>query len=135
MDPHLPAGAAKGSPSMHRWRIDPAANTIGRMVNSEDVDRGTTVTSALVGSYAVIVLGTVVALAVLTGVAPRWAPPEAWGHAVVVAVFAALLPLRWRAARRGSARARRAVRIIAAVLLVVNLVEAFVPAFPLWMRV
>jgi len=93
------------------------------------------VTSALVGSYAVIVLGTVVALAVLTGVAPRWAPPEAWGHAVVVAVFAALLPLRWRAARRGSARARRAVRIIAAVLLVVNLVEAFVPAFPLWMRV
>lgn len=92
-------------------------------------------TSTLVGLYAVITLGTVVALAVLTGVAARWAPHEAWGHALIVAVFAGVLPLRWRAACRGSARAGRAVRIIAAVLLVVNLVEAFVPAFPVWMRV
>jgi hypothetical protein len=77
----------------------------------------------------------VVALAVLSGVAPRLATPEAWGHAVIVAVFAVVLPLRWRAARRGGTRGLRAVGIIAAVLAVVNAVEACLPAFPAWMRV
>ena len=91
-------------------------------------------TSGLVGLYVVIVLATLVALAVLAVAAPDLATPEAWGHAVVVAVFAVLLPLRLRVARRGSRRALTAVGVIAVVLALVNLVEAFVPAFPGWMR-
>ncbi|GAA4839615.1 hypothetical protein GCM10023201_31750 [Actinomycetospora corticicola] len=91
-------------------------------------------TSGLVGLYVVIVLATLVALTVLAATAPDLATPEAWGHAVVVAVFAVLLPLRLRVARRGSRRALTAVGVIAVVLALVNLVEAFLPAFPGWMR-
>jgi hypothetical protein len=55
---------------------------------------------------------------------------------VIVVVFAVLLPLRLRAARKGSADALRAVAIIASVLLAVNVVEAALPhAFPGWMRI
>jgi hypothetical protein len=54
---------------------------------------------------------------------------------VIVAVFAVVLPLRLRAARAGSPGALRAVGIIAAVLLLVNVIEAMIPGlFPLWMR-
>lgn len=90
----------------------------------------------LVGTYVVVVLGTVVALAVMARSAPSLATSEAWGHAVVVAVFAIVLPLRARAALKGSASGLRALTIIGSVLAVVNLVEAALPgAFPAWMRV
>jgi hypothetical protein len=102
------------------------------MVNSG----GTKQAGALIAGYVVIALGTVVALAVLAAAAPAQATSEAWGHAVIVAVFAVLLPLRYRAARSGKPGAVRAVGIVAAVLLVVNVVEAALPgAFPVWMRI
>lgn len=88
-----------------------------------------------VGAYVLIVVGTVIALVVLGSTAPALATDEAWGHAVVVAVFAVLLPVRLRAARRDRG-AVRAVAIIAGVLAVVNVVEAALPGvFPDWMRV
>lgn len=91
---------------------------------------------ALVRSYVAVAVATVAVLAVLSVVDPGQATSEAWGHAVVVLAFAVLLPLRLRAARRGSTRALRAVVVVAAVLLVVNLVEAVLPGvFPGWMRV
>jgi hypothetical protein len=91
---------------------------------------------ALVAGYVAIALGTVVALAVMSSVAPELATDEAWGHAVIVAISAIVLPLRFRSARAGNARAWRAVGVIAAVLLVVNVVEAALPeVFPGWMRV
>lgn len=90
----------------------------------------------LVAAYVAVVVGTLVVLAVLSSHSSRQATPEAWGHAVVVSVFAVLLPVRARAARRGRAGALRAVGIIAGVLAVVNVVEAALPdAFPGWMRV
>jgi hypothetical protein len=90
----------------------------------------------LVGAYVVVVLATLTALAVLSGVDPGQAPQEAWGHAVVVGAFAVLLPLRLRAARNGSARALVAVGVIAGVLAAVNLIEALIPGFlPSWMRI
>ncbi|MFE0186796.1 hypothetical protein [Streptomyces sp. NPDC058989] len=90
----------------------------------------------LVGAYVALALGTLVALAVMAVVAPSSATSEAWGHAVVVAAFAIVLPLRTRAARKGSRTGLRAVTIIGCVLLVVNLVEAALPGvFPPWMRV
>lgn len=92
--------------------------------------------SALVGSYVVVVALTIAGLAVLSAIGSRQATSDAWGHAVIVAVFAVLLPVRLRAAKRGSVRAVRAVGIIAVVLLVVNLVEAAIPnLFPGWMRI
>jgi hypothetical protein len=90
----------------------------------------------LVGAYVAVTLGTLVALAVMAGAAPSLATSEAWGHAVIVAVFAIVLLMRTRAALKGSRAGLRAVTVIGCVLLVVNLVEAVLPgAFPLWMRV
>jgi len=92
--------------------------------------------SRLVATYVCLTFATVVVLAVLASVAPEQATDEAWWHAVIVLVFAVLLPLRMRAARRGDEGALRAVTIIAVVLLLVNLVEAVLPgAFPTWMRI
>ncbi|WP_326826721.1 hypothetical protein [Streptosporangium sp. NBC_01756] len=90
----------------------------------------------LVAAYVVVALGTLVALAVLAATAPHLATSEAWGHAVIVAVFAIVLPVRTRAALKGSPSGLRALTIIGCVLLVVNLVEAALPGvFPAWMRV
>jgi hypothetical protein len=62
--------------------------------------------------------------------------PEAWVHAVIVAVFAVVLPLRLRAAREGRRSGLRALGIISGVLVLVNAVEAVIPGlFPGWMRV
>ncbi|WKK26200.1 hypothetical protein QZH56_11735 [Streptomyces olivoreticuli] len=92
--------------------------------------------SALVWGYVAATAATLVALALLASTAPGQATEEAWGHALIVMFFAVLLLVRLRAARSGSTRAVRALGIIAAALLVVNLVEAALPdAFPEWMRV
>lgn len=91
---------------------------------------------ALVRLYVVIAVGTVVALTVLSVVTPAQAPRDAWVHAIVVVVFAAVLPLRARSARNGSVAAVRAVGVIASVLLLSNVIEATIPGFaPAWMRV
>jgi hypothetical protein len=108
------------------------------MVNSSDVARRAPnlgLVAGLVYGYVGLTAATLAALVVLSVVAPRQATAQAWGHQVIVAIFAVVLPLRARAARRGSDRALRAVAIIALVVAVVNLVEAFLPAFPLWMRI
>ena len=90
----------------------------------------------LVGVYVAISVATLAGLAVLSALAPVQATSSAWGHAVVVVVFAVLLPLRVRAAARGSVRALGACMVISVVVLVVNVVEAALPhAFPVWMRV
>lgn len=93
------------------------------------------VAGAFVWSYVALVALTLVALLVLSVAAPPDASANAWGHAVVVAVFAVLLPLRLRGARAGKRSAVRALGLIAAVLFVVNVVEALIPSFvPGWMR-
>lgn len=113
--------------------IDRMANTNGTMP-SERLNLGGA--TAIAGVYVVISLATLAAVAVLAAVAPHLATSEAWGHAVVVVAFAVLLPLRLRAARRGSVRALRASLIIALVILVANIAEAALPGlFPVWMRI
>lgn len=113
------------------------------MVNSElsrstrqsrSADLATAAT--VVRAYVALTAATVVALIVMSAVAPRLATADAWGHAVIVVIFVFLLPLRLRAARNGSMRALRAVTIMAVALLVVNVVEAALPhVFPGWMRI
>ena len=98
----------------------------------DDLDRAT----ALVRGYVVVAAATVVALAIMSATGSHLATSDAWIHAVIVAAFAVLLPLRLRAARRCSEGALRAVGIITGVLLAVNLVEAAIPhLFPVWMRI
>lgn len=95
-----------------------------------------TVVTSLVTVYFVVTIASLAALAILSATAPEQATSEAWGHAVIVALFGVLLLIRLRAARRGSPRALAAVGIIAVVLVVANLVEAALPrTFPNWMRV
>jgi hypothetical protein len=90
----------------------------------------------LVGTYVVLTVMTLAVLALLSLTAPREATAEAWTHAVIVAAFAVVLPLRLRAALGGNPRALRAVGIIAGVLFTVNVVEAIIPGlFPVWMRI
>ena len=90
---------------------------------------------ALAAIYVILVVATIVALGVLEAVHSDEATSDAWGHALIVLVFAVVLPLRLRAAARGSNGAWRAVGIVAAVLLVVNVVESSLPGlFPVWMR-
>ena len=112
--------------------VDHAVNTIDCMVNTVALPRSVT---PLVAAYVVLALATLAVLGTLSAAAPAQAGQDAWGHALVVAGFAALLPPRLRAARRGSRRAEVAVVVIAAVLAVANVVEAVLPGvFPGWMR-
>lgn len=116
---------------------------VDRVVNSE-MNRRTReprsadlpTASAVVRAYVALTVSTLVALVVMSALAPGLATHEAWGHAVIVAIFAILLPVRMRAAQRGSGRALRATMVIAVVLFAVNVVEAALPrAFPAWMRI
>jgi hypothetical protein len=89
----------------------------------------------LIRTYVAIVFGTLVALVALSASAPHLVTSDAWVHEVIVTLFALVLSLRLRTGRAGNANALRAVGIIAAVLAVVNLVEALIPdLFPVWMR-
>lgn len=97
-----------------------------------DLDR----TSALVRLYLAVVAATLLCLAFMAVTGSPLATSAAWVHAAIVAWFAVLLPLRLRAARRGSQRGRWAVAVIATLSLTVNVVEAMLPGlFPTWMRV
>lgn len=112
--------------------IDRLANSIGRMINTSSLKP----IARAVRLYVAIVAATLVALAIMTLAAPHLATDHAWGHAIIVAVFALLLPLRLRAAQAGRRSGLRAVGLISATLFVVNIVEALIPGFvPLWMRV
>ncbi len=81
--------------SVRRRELDPAAFAPASLVQVK----------RLVNAYVVVCLGTLVALAAMTAAAPASATGEAWGHAVVVAVFAIVLLLRTRAALREAAPA------------------------------
>ena len=106
--------------------------TIGHMVNTSPLNTSITVVRA----YIALTAATVLTLVLLSFVAPHLATGHAWGHAIVVVVFAVLLPLRMRAAREGKRSGLRAVGIISGTLVGVNLVEGVLPGFfPTWMRV
>jgi hypothetical protein len=112
--------------------VDRSVNIIDRMVNTSTLPRSL---GPLVAAYVVTAVGTLGVLGVLSATAPAQAGQDAWVHAVVVAVFAAVLWLRLRAARRGSRRAQIGMVVIASVLAVANVVEAALPdLFPTWMR-
>jgi isoprenylcysteine carboxyl methyltransferase (ICMT) family protein YpbQ len=121
--------------SIRRY-IDQMVNTGSNEITEASTSAGLRPVSAVVAGYVVLTAATIVTLIILEGTARHLATKDAWGHAVIVLVFAVLLPLRLRAARKGSADALRALAIIASALLVVNAVEAALPhAFPGWMRI
>jgi hypothetical protein len=102
------------------------------MVNTKDLNH----IGLLIRSYIALTVASVVALSLLAILDPHLATSHAWGHAVIVVVFAVLLPLRFRSARAGKRGGLRAVGLISGVLLAVNVVEGCLTGFlPLWMRV
>jgi len=108
------------------------ANSVGRMVDSSSLRP----VAVAVRLYVVVTAATVLALAVMVVAAPHLATSHAWGHAIIVAALAVVLPLRLRAAVAGRRSGLRAVGVISAALLDVNDVEALIPGFlPTWMRV
>lgn len=118
--------------------IDRIVNSIDHMVNTSParVSHSLSGVTALVVVYVSLTAATIVALLILDVLAPAEANPEAWGHAVIVGVFAFVIPLRLRAARHGGGRALAAIGVIAVVLTLVNLVEGALPGvFPFWMRI
>jgi hypothetical protein len=107
-------------------------NIIDRMVNTSSLNTS----AAVVRAYVALTAATVLALLLLSFVAPDLATGHAWGHAIIVLVFAVLLPLRLRSARDGKRSGLRAVAIISGALVAVNIVEGVLPGFfPTWMRV
>lgn len=105
---------------------------VGRMTNSAEL----AYLARILWTYVVVVLATIGALIVMAVAAPHLATDHAWGHAVIVAIFAVLLPLRLRSARAGNRSGLRAVGIISATLLLVNVGELLIPGFvPGWMRI
>jgi hypothetical protein len=112
--------------------IDRMVNIIDRMVNTSSLNTS----AAVVRAYVALTAATVLALLLLSFVAPDLATGHAWGHAIIVLVFAVLLPLRLRSARDGKRSGLRAVAIISGALVAVNIVEGVLPGFfPTWMRV
>ena len=101
--------------------------------DAQDAQNRLRAISTVVGIYVAIVTGTIAALGILSATAPHLATQDAWVHAVIVAVFAVVFPLRLRAARACRPGALRAVGIISAVLFLVNVTDD-VRLFPLWMR-
>ena len=92
--------------------------------------------ATVVRAYVALAAATVLTLALLSFVAPRLATGHAWGHGIIVVAFAVLLPLRMRAASEGKRSGVRAVGIISAALVAVNIVEGALPGFfPTWLRV
>ncbi|WHU47088.1 hypothetical protein QNM97_24570 [Gordonia sp. L191] len=86
--------------------------------------------------YAVVAISTVALLGILSATSPHLAPTDAWVHAIIVGVFAVVLPLRLRGVRSGKRGSLRAIGIISGVLVAVNVAEASIPGFvPTWMRV
>ena len=67
------------------------------MVNTSTQPRSATV----VRVYVALTAATVLTLVLLSLVAPHLATAHAWGHAIIVVVFAVLLPMRMRSARDG----------------------------------
>jgi hypothetical protein len=86
-------------------------------------------------AYAALTALSIILLIIFSAAAPQLATSDAWGHAVIVVIFAFVLPLRLRrVGKNPTPGGVRAGIIIASVLLAVNLVEALLPMFPGWMR-
>ncbi|MGU3411728.1 hypothetical protein ACLBWP_16630 [Microbacterium sp. M1A1_1b] len=106
------------------------------ILQRSSASRVSSLTTRAVLTYAVVIIGTLVALGVLSAVDPGAATSEDWVHMVIVACLGLLLAARLRSALRGQRRGLVAVGVIAVVLALANIVEALLPGlFTPWMRV
>ncbi|GGS90490.1 hypothetical protein ACFFV7_44040 [Nonomuraea spiralis] len=87
----------------------------------------------LVAAYTTLSLLTIVAIAVLSGVAPSLVTDEAWGRGIIVAATSILTLAFARRAQHGGDRALLRLRIVLVVILVAVVgVLLFLP-LPGWM--
>ena len=89
----------------------------------------------LVGAYAVLSILTVIAIAILSAVAPDLVSPQAWVRGIIIAATSILTFAFARRAARGSARALLRLRIVVAILLVAVVAVLFFLPLPVWMVV
>ena len=89
----------------------------------------------LVGAYAVLSILTVIAIAILSGVAPDLVSPQAWVRGIIIAATSILTFAFARRAAHGSPRALLRLRIVVAILLVAVVAVLFFLPLPVWMVV
>ncbi len=89
----------------------------------------------LVGAYLVLSCLTVVAIAVLSALAPAQVSPQAWVRGVIVAATSILTLLFANGAVKGSPRALLRLRIVLVVLVVAVAGVLFFLPLPGWMVV
>jgi hypothetical protein len=87
----------------------------------------------LVGAYAALSLLTVVAIIILTIVAPHLVSPQAWVRGIIIAATSILTFAFARRAAQGSPRALLRLRVVVAILLVAVVAVLFFLPLPLWM--
>lgn len=92
-------------------------------------------TSRLIAVYMALSVLTVVALLVLTFVAPSFVNTQAWVRGVIIAVMSVVTFVIARRAAAGSPQALLRLRIIVLVLLVALVLVLFLLPLPLWMVV
>lgn len=93
------------------------------------------VLAGLATLYSFLAVLTVILLGIFSVTKSQLATKDAWVHAIIVVVFAVVVPVRANAARNGNRSALRATGIIASVLFLVNIIEGLVPNFmPMWIR-
>ncbi|MBF6174093.1 hypothetical protein [Nocardia blacklockiae] len=95
----------------------------------------TTTVSPLAAAYLALGVATVIALAVLSAVAPAQVTQQAWVRGVIVAITAILTYVFARRADSGDPRALLRLRIIVVILLVAFAAVLLFLPLPLWMVV
>ena len=78
---------------------------------------------------------TVIAIAILSGVAPDLVSPQAWVRGIIIAATSILTFAFARRAAHGSPRALLRLRIVVAILLVAVVAVLFFLPLPVWMVV
>ncbi|NKY88153.1 hypothetical protein [Nocardia veterana] len=104
-------------------------------MNTSTKTRQAMTVSRLAATYLALGVATVVALAVLSALAPAQVTQQAWVRGVIVAITAILTYVIARRADAGDPRALLRLRIVVVVLLIAFAVVLIFLPLPLWMVV
>ncbi|NEN07295.1 hypothetical protein G3T36_15645 [Diaminobutyricibacter tongyongensis] len=107
--------------------------TPSNSATAESTPPGFRAVTWLVGAYAALSLLTMVAIVVLTDLAPHLVSPQAWVRGIIIAATSILTFAFARRAAKGSPRALLRLRIVVGILLVAVVAVLFFLPLPLWM--
>ncbi|WP_192043573.1 hypothetical protein [Paenibacillus rhizovicinus] len=110
-------------------------NVTANSTNSQKVSSAFRLVRWLIGAYLVISWSTVVAIIILSNVAPNQVNPEAWVRGIIVALTSVLTFVFAKRASTGKPRALLRLRIVVIVLLIAFTAVLFSLQLPIWMKV